>query len=272
MVERYGLRKAALPGDSGAMKTRVWSRLRQPSHRSAARALALVAATLLLRATSAHAAQRELLTKAGEQGTIAIDQISGFRVSSLGGFSYAAPVGVTYQSLHTEGVGGGPAVTQKSTTFFLAPSFDVFAFDKFSIGALVELAWQNASVELTPPGGAATKLDVPATTSFTLLPRLGYLFRVGDRVAIWPRLGVGYGSRQEAVGTTKVSTGALLLDVDVGLLYRINETFYLRLAPQITLAPTGSTSQPAAGGGSLSGDTTFFVFSSTVGFGLFWDP
>lgn len=234
---------------------------------------ALVAATLLLLSTSVHAAQRELLTKAGEAGTIAIDQLSGFRISSLGGFSYAAPVGVTYQSMHTEGVAGGPAVTQKATTFFLAPAFDVFVIDQLSIGALVEFAWQNTSVELTPPGAATAKLDLPATTSFTLLPRVGYVFHVGDRVAIWPRLGVGYGSRQVVTtGTDKTTQGALLLDVDVGLLYRINETFYLRLAPQLTLSPTGSTSQPIAGGGSVSGGTTFLSFSSTVGFGLFWDP
>ncbi len=235
----------------------------------------LVAATLSILTTlapCAFAAQRELLTQAGEQGTIAIDQVSGFRISSLGGFSYAGPVGITYQSLHADSMGGAPAITQKTTTFFLAPSFDVFVFDRFSIGALTEFAWQNSSVELTPPGAAASKLDLPATTSFTLLPRLGYVFRVGDRVALWPRLGVGYGARQEVVGASKVSTGALLLDVDVGLLYRIDETFYLRLAPQLTVAPTGSTSQPAPGGGSVSANTTLLVFSSTVGFGLFWDP
>lgn len=234
---------------------------------------ALVVAILGLLSSVAHAAQRELLTQAGEAGTLAIDQLSGFRMSSLGGFSYAAPVGVTYQSLHTEGVGGGPAVTQKATTFFLAPAFDVFVLDQLSIGALVEFAWQNGSVELTPPGAATAKLDLPATTSFTLLPRVGYVFHIGDRVALWPRLGVGYGSRQVVMtAADKATTGALLLDVDLGLLYRINEAFYLRLAPQLTLSPTASTSQPLAGGGSVSAGSTFLVFSSTVGFGLFWDP
>lgn len=236
------------------------------------RAPAFVAAALFA-STSAHAAQRELLTKAGEAGTVAIDQLSGFRMSSLGGFSYAAPVGVTYQSLHTEGIGGGPAVTQKTTTLFLAPAFDVFVTDGISVGGLVELAWQNTSASVTPPGAASFKVDLPATTSFTLLPRLGYLLRFGDRVALWPRLGVGYGSRQVVTAAAeKATTGALLLDVDVGLLYRVNETFYLRFAPQITLSPTGSTSQPLVGGGSVSAGSTFLVFSSTVGFGLFWDP
>ena len=237
---------------------------------------ALLAATflgLVLAAPRAGAVQRELLTEAGEAGTLAIDQLSGFRISSLGGFGYASPLGFTYQSMHTEGVAGGPAVTQRATTFFVAPSFDVFVLDQLSIGGLAEVAWQNTSVELTPGAGPTTKVDLPATTSFTLLPRLGYLLRVGDRIALWPRVGVGYGSRQSALSTTdKSTTGALLVDVDVGLLYRVNETFYLRFAPQITLAPTGSTSQSMAGGGSVSGATTFLVFSSTVGLGLFWDP
>lgn len=237
---------------------------------------ALTAATLVAALTAvstAHAAQRELLTKAGEAGTVAIDQLSGFRISSLGGFTYAAPVGFSYQSMHTEGVAGGPSVTQRATTFFLAPSFDVFPIDKLSIGGLVEVAWQNTSLDLTPAGGATSSVDLPATTSFTLLPRLGYMLRIGDRVALWPRVGVGYGSRQSPLNATdKTTTGALLVDLDVGFLYRITEAFYLRVAPQLTLAPTGSTSQPAAGGGSLSGQTTFLTFASTVGFGVFWDP
>lgn len=237
---------------------------------------ALLAATFLAVLSAAphsHAAQRELLTKAGEAGTIAIDQLSGFRVSSLGGFTYAAPLGFTYQSMHTESVAGSPAITQRATTFFVAPSFDVFPIDKLSIGGLVEVAWQNPSLELTPPGGTSTRVDLPATTSFTLLPRIGYMLRIGDRVALWPRVGVGYGSRQVALSATdKQTTGALLIDLDVGLLYRINEAFYLRVAPQLTLAPTGSSSQPIAGGGSVSGTTTFLSFASTVGFGVFWDP
>ena len=235
--------------------------------------LVVLAAFTNLRPTSARAAQRELLTQAGEAGTLALDQLSGFRTSSAGGFGYAAPLGFGFQSLHAEGVAGGPAVTQRVTTFYVAPSLDVFVLDRFSVGGLVEFAWQNQSLELTPPGGASTKTGLAATTSFTVLPRIGYLIPLGDRVAIWPRLGVGYGSLQtpiDAVG--KVTTGSLLVDVDVGLLYRIDETFFLRIAPELTLSPTGSRKGPAAGGGTLSAGTTSVAFSSTVGFGIFWAP
>lgn len=228
-------------------------------------ALALMGSSLLCLSASASAADRELLTKAGEAGTLAFDQLAGFRMTNANGFGFAGPLGFTYQSSNIDAGAGFPSATQRATTLFVAPSLDVFVAEQFSVGGTVQFQWQNQSLELEPGG----KVDLPATLGFSIVPRLGYLFRIGDRIGIWPRLGAGYSTSQVATGPgSKATSNALLLEADVGFVYRVNEVFFLRLAPALTLSPVGGTSV----GSGASRTTTFLAFSSTLGFGLFWDP
>lgn len=230
------------------------------------RASALVAMGLVsFLSVRAHAADRELLTKAGESGTLAFDQLAGFRMTSANGFGFSGPLGFTYQSSHIDAGGGLSAIRSSATTFFVAPALDVFVLDRLSIGGAVQFQWQQQSVELQP-GGA---FDLPSTLGFHILPRVGYLFRIGDRVALWPRIGAGYTTSQVATapGVKRTSSG-LLLEADIGLLYRVNEVFFLRLAPALTLSPLGDTTINSG----ASRSTTFLAFSSTLGVGLLWDP
>ncbi len=227
-------------------------------------ALATTGLFLAFLSAHAHAADRELLTKAGEPGTLAFDQLAGFRMTSANGFGFAGPLGFTYQRAHLEAGGGLPAIRTNTTTFFVAPAVDVFVLDRLSIGGVVQFQWQKQNVELEP-GGA---VSVPSTLGFLVLPRVGYLFRLGDRIALWPRIGAGYTNSQTATAAAKETSSGLVLEADVGLLYRINEVFFLRLAPTLTLSPLGDTT--TAGGASRS--TTFLAFSSTLGVGLLWDP
>src|SRR2546422_3785794 len=91
---------------------------------------ALLTFAALTVSRDAHA-QREVLTSMGNKGTLAIDQLSGFRISSLGGVSYAGPIGFSVQS-QGETFPGGDKQTLHSTTFWLAPSADFFIIDHLS--------------------------------------------------------------------------------------------------------------------------------------------
>lgn len=219
-----------------------------------------------------QASQRELLDQTGDAGTVALDQLSGFRLSSLGGFSFAGPMGVGYQSLRLPDPGDSTSsFTTRTTSYFVAPSLDVFVADGVSVGGLIELASIATSVTHDSPAGSR-ETSLPTSFSLTILPRVGYMLRLSDRFGIWPRLGVGYGLLSGgSVDGSELSQKSLLVDADVGFIYRANETFFVRVDPQLTLAPVGSVTASAAGQ-SVRHDTSMFAFSSTVGFGMFWDP
>src|SRR4051812_1818439 len=74
----------------------------------------------------AHA-QREIVTSMGNKGVLVIDQLSGFRISSIGGVSYAGPIGFSFQSTGASDRAG--RTTEHFTTFWLAPSADIFVID-----------------------------------------------------------------------------------------------------------------------------------------------
>jgi hypothetical protein len=242
---------------------------------------ALVVAALVstLAFPRAANAQRAALGKTGERGHLAIDQISGFRAGYNGGLTYYGIIGFAVQKSNL-GVfaqnNGNNAVegTRTTTTFFLAPSADYFVIDQLSIGAQVELAFQSGSDELRLNQNSTTTFKRPSTTSITLLPRIGYLFPISNRFAIWPRAGIGYTSQQTVVGTVPNSAiehfGAALVDLDVGFLYRLNEAVYLRMAPDLAFSVGGSRSQ-TVGPLTFSSDASVVNFSAVAGIGVMLD-
>jgi hypothetical protein len=156
-------------------------------------------------ASSAFAA--DLVTPTGGKGQFVFDQISGFRASAApspnGAFSYSGMVGFAFSKFSYDNFdGGGGNVSYTYTSFWLAPSLDWFPIDHLSIGGMVEISTTSASRADKPTANAATRtVDLPTTTNFTLLPRIGYMIPIGGetgRFAIWPRVGAGYASRQFA--------------------------------------------------------------------------
>ncbi len=241
--------------------------------------LAMAAFALTLVWTSPASAQRELLGKTGEKGDLVLDQLSGFRAGYNGNLQYYGIVGVAVQKSDlgalTQNNGGNFVEgTTTTTTFFLSPSADYFVIDHLSLGGHVELAFGGGSNKVRINQTTTQTFDRPSTTNITLMPRIGYLFPVGDRFAIWPRLGFGYTSQQVVVGTAQTATtehfGAAIMGVDVGFLYRLNEAVFLRMAPDVTFSLGGSRSQ-TVGGLTVSTDASVFNFSAVGGIGVFID-
>ncbi len=234
-------------------------------------------ALFLLTPRTAHA-QRTLLTPTGGKGTLAIDNISGLRISPLAGVSYAGPLGVSTIRYSTDSLAlNTPNQVFHYTTVWIAPAADYFVIDHLSIGGMVELASTSGSVDTQVVNGAggvnSINTDLPTTTNLTLLPRIGYLIPIGDRFGIWPRGGIGYASRQVAgngAGNPKDTFSALILDVNVDFLFRINETFFIVGAPELGLSLGGSHSSQN-GAVSRSANANFTQFSVLTGLGIFWD-
>jgi hypothetical protein len=227
----------------------------------------------------------------GAKGTLAIDQLSGFRVSSVdvgngrGGLSYEGPIGFAIRSYSETPFPDragiiGPDTTYHTTSFWLAPSADFFVIDHLSIGGLIEFVSISTSVDVPRGAGVIVTESFPAQTSFTLLPRIGYLIQISDRFGIWPRGGIGYGSHVyydgDPAGPTRHSIYGLLLDFDVGFIIRVTDSFFFRIAPEVTFA-LGANHQDTANYNTPQQFQTpsehagLFQFAGVAGIGVFWD-
>lgn len=239
---------------------------------------AAFAATAVLFTPSQASAQRSLMTPLGGRGQLALDQLGGFRIGAVsGGVSYAGPLGFSAQRYSAADYNNGRSTVYNYTTFWLAPAADYFVIDHLSIGGLLELASTSGSVDVPINAtGATQNFNLPTTTNFTLLPRIGYMISLAnDRFGIWPRGGLGYASRQVASGnvnnSNKETFGSVIASVDVGFLFRVNETFFLRAAPEMTFSLGGSHSSTNAAGNSVSANASFFQFGIVTGIGVLLD-
>ncbi len=231
---------------------------------------------------SANAA--DLVTPTGGKGQFVLDQISGFRASAApspnGAFSYSGIVGfayskLSYDSLNIGGLSQGGSTAYAYTSFWLAPSLDWFPIDHLSIGGLVEISTTSGSRDDKQTGQSPTiTTSLPTTTNFTILPRVGWMIPIGGpegRFAIWPRVGAGYASRQWASpgnqnNDAKTSFSGFELDLDVGFLLRVNETFFFKLSPEFVWVP--GTAATTVNGLTLSSSGTDINFLVQGGIGV----
>lgn len=219
----------------------------------------LVLVVVLLCVSRSARAERDLIVPFEEGGHLVLDQLAGMRVDAVSGAGYAGPVGV---SSHDDKSDGGNE--SKTTTLWLAPSADLFVTDHLSLGGTIEVAHTWGSVKSGASG--ESRLELPGTTTLSFVPRVGFYVAVTDRIGIWPRVGFGWTSVESAyVSGGAVATDmfkAMLLDADLGLVYRFHETFFMKAGPEITTTLGGEHSAPGAGSGSS------LQVSAVLGFGM----
>lgn len=218
----------------------------------------LVAAVALLFSSIGEArAERELIVPFHEGGHVVLDQLAGLRLSTSG-LSYAAPMGMVVRSSNDASI----------THVWLAPSADVFVTDHLSVGARVDVdhAWGHVET-----GGK--KLDLPGATSMTFLPRVGFYAPFSDRLGLWLRAGVGYTRTQEAsfasAGGVPTTTTfrAMALEVDLSVVYRFNETFFMKGGPELGLT-LGGREESSTAGVSIGRDQQLLQIGGALGFGM----
>jgi hypothetical protein len=235
-------------------------------------------------------AQRELLTKPGQKGQVVIDQISGFRGGVAGvlgsqnelapTLQYYGPIGFAiqrYSQVDANFTMNSDNVT--ATTFWFAPSADVFVINHLSIGGMVEVAYTSNSVSEPTGNARSVNVNVPSNTSFGIMPRVGWMFALTDRWAVWPRFSLGYAS--SAVGSIPNNAGTaaiggssiygLAIDADVGVLFRVNESFFIRLAPEVGWIPAGTNATINPRGQTETTSADYLDFTLTGGIGVMFE-
>lgn len=234
----------------------------------------------------------------GEAGALVIDQVSGFRGRIGGGVGFYGPVGVAFNSFtgqsgsidfsKTPATASNTETTIHSWSLYLAPSLDYFVAHGFSIGGLFAVDHSFGSIKsvtdtktaANPTGTVKTETaDLPSVTSFTLMPRVGYLFRIDTRLSFWPRFGLGYFTGSNVVVqndgdgkpyTASRSISTLLMQLDIGVIYQITDNVFFRAAPAVGFSYNGSSKVKFQGSQNIpeqSGSGGAFQFELTTGFG-----
>jgi len=225
------------------------------------RLLGLAVVVALLLSSSMARAERDLIVPFHESGHVVLDQLAGLRLDTTG-FGYAAPVGIMMRTASTAG-------TEESTTsVWFAPAADVFVTDHLSLGARVDVHHTWGTIESN-----GQRLELPGSTSMTFLPRVGFYAPFADRVGLWARAGVGY-TRTESVSfvasggaPTTETFRAMVLEVDASVVYRFNETFFMKAGPEIGVT-FGGRREASTNGVSTGGSAAVLQLGGTLGFGM----
>jgi hypothetical protein len=212
-----------------------------------------------------------LITPTGGRGQLIIQQVAGFRAGGIttpgAGVAEVGMLGVSYSSLSLGHVSGGGSDEYSTFGFWLVPSADFFPIDHLSIGGLIQLGITSTTFSTRATATSQpTSTGLPTTIDFTILPRVGYLFPIGTRLGVWPRIGLGYGLHEYASfanpAAPATTLSGFLVDLDTTVLYRFNETFFASVTPEFSLLPgTAST-------GNVSVTATDVQFALTAGIGV----
>jgi hypothetical protein len=212
---------------------------------------ALPLATTLAIAPTARA---EPLPPFGRAGQVVLDDLIGVRSGApgyLGQIGFAGPsTGVLVSALgytgllgyaHSETSSTNPAnLSYATNAIWVAPAFDVFVAPRLSLGMGLGVSYMWQSSADPPPNGPYA--GVPAGTGWSLsaVPRIGYVWPIAPRLAIWPRLGIGYAhARSEqhlgASWTQAAQTSTWLGGVEVKLVFQATRHLFLDVATNVSL-------------------------------------
>ena len=232
-------------------------------------ALVLFVIPFLLTLTHPARAERELIVPFEEGGHLVLDQLSGMRVNAATGAAYAGPAGIAFRTERFDAIVPGDLPSEKSTTsLWLAPSGDFFVTDHLSLGGLIEIGHTWGAIE-----GGGRRVELPGTTSLTILPRVGFYIPFGDRLGLWPRAGIGWASLESvSFGSTGSNLShdtfhTMLIDVDLTLVYRFTETFFMRAGPEIGVTFGGQQTSEVSGTSTGAG-ASMLQISGVVGLGM----
>jgi hypothetical protein len=234
-----------------------------------------VTSALVATTKAAHAIPEPTGTL-GQKGELVIDQVSGFRMTTDGNLNYYGPIGFSIRSITERDFPTNRTIdnTLHLSTFWFAPSADIFVIDHLSIGGLIEFTTTSATADNTI-NGTTNSVTLPTTNTFTIEPRVGWMFPISSHFGIWPRLGIGYTSHQfdNLNGNlyTRDSLTSFILDFDCGFIFRFGEGWFLKAAPQLAFAPGGTHSQTDPNGNTRSADASMFQFSGLTGIGVYLD-
>lgn len=109
-----------------------------------------------------------------------------------------------------------------STSVEAQPAADFFVIDNLSIGGALGFRWEEGGGDYPP-----------RMTTVGIVPRVGYNIPAGDKLSIWPRLGLSYGfvSLSPGRGRPAVSGNAVALRVEVPFALHLASHFFIGIGP-----------------------------------------
>jgi hypothetical protein len=116
------------------------------------------------------------------------------------------------------GATNGPAPQPATTSFFVAPSADLFVVRGLSVGARLEY-------------GHFAQTGDASGDSLSIGPRAGYAVPLGDHVSFWPDVDVSYSEGWISTGSRDVSVA---VGVYAPVLYHPATHFFVGLGPYVT--------------------------------------
>lgn len=241
-----------------------------------ARSIALFLASNLAAAAlfvAPQASAQSLLSPTGGKGQLVFDNITGLRANISNGVSYSGVVGLQVERYGVNvDTGGGTSATDviHATTVWLAPQADYFVIPHLSIGGLIEIASTSRSEDRPLNAAVTQNFDLGSSTDITFLPRIGWMFALGDRFGIWPRGGIGYASVHGSLGAGGGTFSGVILNATCPFLYRINETFFVDLSPDLTFIP-GSQTTSVNATQTQSQSASYLQFGASGGLGIMLD-
>jgi hypothetical protein len=104
------------------------------------------------------------------------------------------------------------------TSFYVAPSADVFVVRGLSVGARVAYSHSEAAGD-------------PGFDSLSVGPRVGYNVPLGEHLSVWPGVGLSFGEAWFGTGAGNISLG---VSSYVPLLYHPVSHFFVGLGPYLS--------------------------------------
>jgi hypothetical protein len=221
--------------------------------RSAYFLVGALAATL---AGSAHAEEGQGIHRFGSPGFI----VSADRLLPL----------LSYQSIKTtQNDGSSDAQSSFSIALMNNGPFGVFAsfYNLPRVGldwvpirhlTLGGAAWFYADLQASESQSPAksslsTSVDRPKVTYWGVAPRVGYIIALGDKVSLWPRLGVEYHNVSTSdVGSGSGSITQFALEAEAMFVVSPWDHFGFQVGPTADIPFTGSQTVNATSGGTTS--------------------
>jgi hypothetical protein len=162
----------------------------------------------------------------GDRGDLVIPMLTaGFGTAGDPEYS-AAGFGIDHFSYVSQV--GGPR--QTGTTYSFTPNADIFIGKHVSIGAALHVNYYvDTFADQSSPD------DRQLALGFS--PRVGYAFPVSDHVSIWPRVSFGMNA-YDAIDSGPLDVLVpfeLVAKLDVQFVYSIDRSFYVAVAPSLTL-------------------------------------
>jgi len=120
------------------------------------------------------------------------------------------------------------------SAFVVAPAFDAFAIDNFSLGGNLLVGLINP-----PHGNTGSGQTI---TVFGIAPRVGYNFPISDVISFWPKIFFGFA--EASANNSGGSSNTTAIGAYAPFLFHVVPHFFIGIGPNFSTQLSSTVSQP----------------------------